>query len=131
MDDNNYKVELENIVLDIQEKMGELDPSTEAYSKLASILEKLYKLLIDEEKIESEASERASQRGNDSEQREHEMMLKMEETRQTWIKTVGDTTKIIFGLIANGIWIRSIMRFEKTGIIASKAFAFVGKYKIF
>lgn len=131
MDDNTCKEGLDGQILRIEESMKDLEPTSEAYAKASMVLERLYKLKLEDEKVEDSYSERASQRGLENEKMDHEAMLKLEETRQTWIKAGSDIIKGIIGVLANGVWIKAIMNFERTGTISSKSFGFIGKPKIF
>ena len=58
------------------------------------------------------------------------MRQRLEETKQTIFRSIGDIGKTVLTLLAYGVWLGQIMTFEQTGTIRSKAFGFIGKPKL-
>lgn len=112
-------------------KLKELDPVSPEYGNLANTVVKLHEQHMAEVKVETEVDEHALTRGAESEKQLRDEEKMREETRQTWLKVGADIGKTVLLIAANGLWMHSIMRFEQTGNISSKAFGFIGKPKIF
>ena len=104
---------------------------SESYSKVLNEVTKLYDRKIELDKIESGESKAALERGMETEKMLHEHGIEAERTKQTIIKSGSDILKAIALAVANGIWLRQIMKFEETGSISTKAFQLFGKVKLF
>ncbi len=131
MGSNETKDLLEEVVNSGLEKLSTLDPTSTEYAQLAATVVKLHEQQMAEVKVDVETDEKALARGAESEKQDHEQRLKKEETKQTWLKLGCEIGKTLLLIGANCLWMRSIMHFEETGTISTKAFGFIGKPKIF
>jgi hypothetical protein len=129
--DEEIRQMLEEAIKDSFKDLKELEAGSEQHLKQVGSIEKLYELKIKEDEIAEDSNSKAMQRGIESEKYEAECLLRSDEAKQSMYKMIFDIGKTALLLIANGAWIRGIMNFETTGVIATKAFGFIPKPKIF
>ena len=132
----DLKSEIENL------KDEEVD--AEGHSQRVKEVASLYELKLSEDRLDEEASSKASQRGVESEKLElekekiklerdkmdHELKIKKEETKQGWVRFGADLGKVILTIAGNAGMLAAIMKFEETGTISNKFLNFTFKPRL-
>lgn len=103
-------------------------------SKVVDDLVKLYKLKIEEIKIESEIEEKNRIRISEDMNRTYEMKLKdnqlSEQVKDRYFRLGIAAAELILPLIFYGIWMRKGLKFEETGAFTSTTFkGLLNKFK--
>lgn len=103
-------------------------------SKVVDDLVKLYKLKIEETKVESEIEEKNRIRISEDMNRTYEMKLKdnqlSEQVKDRYFRLGIAAAELILPLIFYGIWMRKGLKFEETGAFTSTTFkGLLNKFK--
>lgn len=142
--ENTCRDTLEEIIAERLEALKMETAGTEEYDKKVKDIVALYGLKLSEDRLDEEASAKASQRGIESEKLEFEKeklefekerldaekRAKTEDTKQTWLKVGADIGKILLTFASNGILLLSIMNFDSRGNLPTKYLNFLFKPKL-
>ena len=101
------------------EGLGNMTPGTEEYSKTVEDLSKLYKLKLEERKIEVDRALKTDQ--CDAADRVEAEKLKSDKFGK-WLKLGTDMAGIVLPLLFYGKWMGRGLEFEKNGTFTSKTF---------
>ena len=89
-------------------------------------LETLYRLKIDETKIEIDLDEKRNRRGMDDESAERDIRLKQvqleEQVKDRYFRIGMEAAGIILPLVFYAVWMRRGLKFEETGTYTSTTF---------
>lgn len=131
--DMNSRDLLEQAIVTELENLGSL-PEGESKSNAVNNLVALYKLKIDEEKIDVDADEKYNRRvmedehhQTDVEMRKDEIITERnlkqnainEQRKDRWITAGTTLITTVLGLVAYNTWFRKGLKFEETGTITS------------
>lgn len=122
---------LEEAIVRGYDELAKMSVGSQEYNAQVNNLEKLGKMQAVNEQRAFEASQAAMNRGLESEKMEHAAAMKKSEERQNWVRTGAEVVKYGALLAMNSVWMKQIMKFEETGVIATKAFGFLHKPKFF
>lgn len=112
----------DNIVI----ALNELDESSEDYKDKVEAVTKLYKLKIEETRVQNEADEKVErlkfehEKYNEDEFNHQDDIRRDEKDR--WWKRGLEAASIIGPLVFYGIWMNKGFKFEETGTIGSSTF---------
>lgn len=127
----NVKEMLEEAIASAFDSAAAAEPGSPEHNARTDEVCKLYKLYLEEGKNETDAIDKANKQEIEIKKIEIDAKQKREESIRDMIRTGTDFGKAILFVVANGFFMRSIMKFEETGNISTKAFSFLGKPKIF
>jgi hypothetical protein len=120
-------VKLEEVLAEGLEKLGNLDPGSKEYGELVDQLQKLYKQMNDDRKLEFDIFKEK----DDRELREAQLKQDKKKDIFTLVGAILGFGGTVAAIMANTAWIKGILHFEKTGTITAKAFNFVGRINPF
>lgn len=105
------------------ENLGTASPGTDEDNDAVSNLNTLYKLRLEEKKIDADVDDKNARRVQENEKNEREFDLKEqqadEEKKQTIVKLVLGTCEIVVPLIFSAHWLKRGFKFEEDGILTS------------
>lgn len=114
--DNNTKL-LNERIESLFEELASLQPGSEEYAKVSDDLNKMYKLRIEEIKIQNEDDEHYARRCMDKEFHEQEMVAKGVESKghmvERFVKLGLECAAIFVPCVVYGHWMRECLMFEK------------------
>lgn len=123
---DEIKKELEKEILKEIQDLSELQTGSKEKDSAIENLATLYKLNIEEVKIEHEAMEKAYDRGSADETSARDLKLKQqmldESINDRYFKLGLDVAGLIVPIIFYGIWMRRGLKFEETGTFTSTTF---------
>lgn len=103
-----------------------LETGSEEKSKAIDDLAKLYKLRIDETKMELEDSEREARRLVEDSQHDDDVSLQRKQLKEQvcdrWTKLGIAAAELVLPLIFYGVWMKKGLKFEETGAFTSTTF---------
>lgn len=113
--DEEIKSRIENLEI--------VSPGTDEDNDAVSNLNTLYKLRLEEKKIDADVDDKNARRVQENEKNEREFDLKEqqadEEKKQTIVKLVLGTCEIVVPLIFSAHWLKRGFKFEEDGILTS------------
>lgn len=123
---DEIKKELEKEILKEIQDLSALESGSKEMDSAIENLATLYKLNIEEVKIEHEAMEKAFDRGSADETSARDLKLKQqmlnESIKDRYFKLGLDVAGLIVPIIFYGIWMRRGLKFEETGTFTSTTF---------
>ena len=123
---DEIKKELEKEILKEIQDLSALESGSKEMDSAIENLATLYKLNIEEVKIEHEAMEKAFDRGSADETSARDIKLKQqmlnESIKDRYFKLGLDVAGLIVPIIFYGIWLRRGLKFEETGTFTSTTF---------
>lgn len=126
MDDKNIEELLSGEIASQIKALSELTPGSKEKAMAINDLATLYKLRIDEHKVEWDADEKYNSRIADDEAKAREEELKRrqieEQVKDRYFKAGIAGAELIIPLIFYGIWMNKGFRFEEHGTISSQVF---------
>lgn len=85
---------------------------------------KLYKLKIEEDRLEAEFNDKFDEREREYEDKLNERELKANQAKvqniQNWVMGIGQLLMTVLGFVAYDIWNKRGLKFEETGTIAAQ-----------
>ena len=123
---DEIKKELEKEILKEIQDLSALESGSKEMDSAIENLATLYKLNIEEVKIEHEAIEKAYDRGSADETSARDLKLKQqmlnESIKDRYFKLGLDVAGLIVPIIFYGIWMGRGLKFEETGTFTSTTF---------
>lgn len=123
---DEIKKELEKEILKEIQDLSALESGSKEMDSAIENLATLYKLNIEEVKIEHEAMEKAFDRGSADETSARDIKLRQqmlnESIKDRYFKLGLDVAGLIVPIIFYGIWMRRGLKFEETGTFTSTTF---------
>ena len=123
---DEIKKELEKEILKEIQDLSALESGSKEKDSAIENLATLYKLNIEEVKIEHEAMEKAFDRGSADETSARDLKLKQqmldESIKDRYFKLGLDVAGLIVPIIFYGIWMGRGLKFEETGTFTSTTF---------
>ena len=123
---DKIKKELEKEILKEIQDLSALESGSKEKDSAIENLATLYKLNIEEVKIEHEAMEKAFDRGSADETSARDLKLKQqmlnESIKDRYFKLGLDVAGLIVPIIFYGIWMGRGLKFEETGTFTSTTF---------
>ncbi len=123
---DEIKKELEKEILKQIQDVSALETGSKEKDSAIENLATLYKLNIEEIKIEQEAMEKAYDRGSADETSARDLKLKQqtldESIKDRYFKLGLDVAGLIVPMIFYGIWMSRGLKFEETGTFTSTTF---------
>ena len=123
---DEIKKELEKEILKEIQDLSTLESGSKEMDSAIENLATLYKLNIEEVKIEHEAMEKAFDRGSADETSARDLKLKQqmldESIKDRYFKLGLDVAGLIVPIIFYGIWMGRGLKFEETGTFTSTTF---------
>ena len=123
---DEIKKELEKEILKEIQDLSALESGSKEKDSAIENLATLYKLNIEEVKIEHEAMEKAYDRGSADETSARDLKLKQqmldESIKDRYFKLGLDVAGLIVPIIFYGIWMGRGLKFEETGTFTSTTF---------
>lgn len=123
---DEIKKELEKEILKEIQDLSALESGSKEKGSAIENLATLYKLIIEEVKIEHEAMEKAFDRGSADETSVRDLELKQrtldESIKDRYFKLGLDVAGLIVPIIFYGIWMGRGLKFEETGTYTSTTF---------
>ena len=123
---DEIKKELEKEILKEIQDLSALESGSKEMDSAIENLATLYKLNIEEVKIEHEAMEKAFDRGSADETSARDIKLRQqmlnESIKDRYFKLGLDVAGLIVPIIFYGIWLRRGLKFEETGTFTSTTF---------
>lgn len=123
---DEIKKELEKEILKEIQDLSALESGSKEMDSAIENLATLYKLNIEEVKIEHEAMEKAFDRGSADETSARDLKLKQqmlnESIKDRYFKLGLDVAGLIVPIIFYGIWMGRGLKFEETGTFTSTTF---------
>ena len=123
---DEIKKELEKEILKEIQDLSTLESGSKEKGSAIENLATLYKLNIEEVKIEHEAMEKAFDRGSADETSARDLKLKQqmldESIKDRYFKLGLDVAGLIVPIIFYGIWMGRGLKFEETGTFTSTTF---------
>lgn len=105
------------------ENLATVSPGIDEDNDVVSNLNTLYKLRLEEKKIDADVDDKNARRVQENEKNEREFDLKEqqadEEKKQTIVKLVFGTCEIVIPLIFSAHWLKRGFKFEEDGILTS------------
>lgn len=105
------------------ENLETVSPGTDEDNDAVSNLNTLYKLRLEEKKIDADVDDKNARRVQENEKNEREFDLKEQqadgEKKQTIVKLVLGTCEIVVPLIFSAHWLKRGFKFEEDGILTS------------
>lgn len=106
--------------------LSSLQAGSKEKSTAIENLETLYRLKIDETKIEIDLDEKRNRRGMDDESAERDIRLKQvqleEQVKDRYFRIGMEAAGIILPLVFYAVWMRRGLKFEETGTYTSTTF---------
>lgn len=105
--------------------LDSLEAGTSEKSKVIDDLATLYKLKLDEEKLQKEYADKAATRKEEQDSKAAQLK---EQVKDRWVRIVIAGVELIVPLVFYGGWINKGLKFEETGSLCSKTFmGFINK----
>lgn len=120
-------------IREVLNEINKYEAGSKEREKLVEELNTLYKLTIDEFKVQTEDWNRTEQKEIEKMKIESEEKIRIAQIEADEKKSIVDCLKVVSGGLISGIManrlITKIIKFEETGVITTKALGFIPKIK--
>lgn len=108
------------------ESLGSLKSGSQEKSRAVTDLMQVYKLKIEEDKIELESNDKQRRMENEEVDHERDWKLKSnqldEQVKDRYFRLASSAAQVILPLLFYGVWMKKGLKFEETGTFTSQTF---------